>query len=192
MLSRVSVFVNLPDKWVASRDEPRQDAANVASHYQVHARPAGYAGLLRPLPNAACGHVSTGGGAGARMTDLRGRRILIVEDEYLVADDLARDLRGLGAEIVGPIGTLAAAVKLLATAPPLDGAVLDINLHGEMSYPVATLLAAAGTKFLFVTGYDAWTIDDRFRNVPRHEKPVHSADVVAALFGEERQTSGEA
>ena len=65
---------------------------------------------------------------------------------------------------------------------PLDGAVLDINLHGEMSYPVAALLTETGTPFLFVTGYDSWTIDDRYRDVPRYEKPVHSADVVVALF----------
>jgi hypothetical protein len=192
MLSRDSLFVNLPDKWVALRTGSGGKQRNVAPRHQEHARPTGYAGLLDIPPNAACGPPSTGGGAAARMTDLRGRRILIVEDEYLVADDLARDLRSLGAEIVGPIGTLAAAADLLVTAPPLDGAVLDINLHGEMSYPVAALLAAAGTKFLFVTGYDAWTIDDRFRSVPRHEKPVHSADVVAALFGEEMRTSGEA
>jgi DNA-binding LytR/AlgR family response regulator len=141
-----------------------------------------YANLLRHQPNAVRGDPSTGGGATARMTDLRGRRILIVEDEYLVADDLARDLGSLGAEIVGPVGTLTAAVSLLRSGARLDGAVLDINLHGEMSYPVAALLAETGTPFLFVTGYDAWTIDDRYRDVPRYEKPIHSTDVVAALF----------
>ena len=116
------------------------------------------------------------------MTDLHGHRILIVEDEYLVADDLARDLRALGAEIVGPVGTLAAAVALLHTGVELDGAVLDINLHGEMSYPVAALLTAAETPFLFVTGYDSWTIDDRYRDVPRREKPVRPAEVVSVLL----------
>lgn len=141
-----------------------------------------YASLLCHQPNAARGDPSTGGGPAARMTGLSGRRILIVEDEYLVADDLAWDLRNLGAEIVGPVGTLSAAVSLLRSGTPLDGAVLDINLHGEMSYPVAALLAETGTPFLFVTGYDSWTIDDRYRDVPRYEKPVHSADVVVALF----------
>lgn len=117
------------------------------------------------------------------MTDINGRRILIVEDEYLVADDLARDLRMLGAEVVGPIGTLDEALALLATYPVLDGAVIDVNLHGMMSYPAAALLVAAHIPFLFVTGYDAWTIDDRYRNVAHHEKPVRAAQVVTALFG---------
>ena len=117
------------------------------------------------------------------MSDISGRRILIVEDEYLVADDLARDLRGLGAEVVGPMGTLDEALALLATRPRLDGAVIDVNLHGVMSYPAAALLVATQTPFLFVTGYDTWTIDDRYRDVPRREKPVRPAEVVSVLLG---------
>ena len=117
------------------------------------------------------------------MSNISGRRILIVEDEYLVADDLARDLRGLGAEVVGPMGTLDEALALLATRPRLDGAVIDVNLHGVMSYPAAALLVATQTPFLFVTGYDTWTIDDRYRDVAHYEKPVRAAQVVVALFG---------
>lgn len=118
------------------------------------------------------------------MTDIRGRRILIVEDEYFVADDLANDLRHMGAEVIGPVGSVAEALELVKAHPQLDGAVLDINLHGQMSYPVAAMLAAAGTPFLFATGYDGWTVDDAYRNVVRHEKPVRPRDVVVALFGE--------
>ena len=141
------------------------------------------ASLLPHPPNAVRGAPALGRGRALPVTDLHGHRILIVEDEYLVADDLARDLRALGAEIVGPVGTLAAAVALLHTGVKLDGAVLDINLHGEMSYPVAALLTAAETPFLFVTGYDSWTIDDRYRDVPRREKPVRPAEVVSVLLG---------
>ena len=118
------------------------------------------------------------------MNQLQGRRILIVEDEYFVADDLATDLRRHGAEVIGPVGTVADALALVQSTPDLDGAVLDINLHGVMSYPVAALLTAAGTPFLFATGYDAWTVDDAYRGVVRHEKPVRPGDVIAALFGQ--------
>ena len=121
------------------------------------------------------------------MIHIRGRRILIVEDEYFVADDLATDLRNMGAEVIGPVGNVADALALIATTPPLDGAVLDINLHGQMSYPVADALKSAGTPFLFATGYDAWTVDDAYRNVVRHEKPIRLSDVVAALFGDAGQ-----
>lgn len=118
------------------------------------------------------------------MIDIGGRRILIVEDEYFVADDLASDLRRRGAEVIGPVGTVDEAIALVRTTPNLDGAVLDIDLHGRMSYPVAALLTAAGTPFLFATGYDGWTVDDTYREVARYEKPVRPGDVVTALFGE--------
>lgn len=118
------------------------------------------------------------------MNDIRGRRILIVEDEYFAADDLATDLRKLGAEIIGPVGNVGEALGLIRANPDLDGAVLDINLHGQMSYPVADALRASGTPFLFATGYDAWTVAESYRGVVRHEKPVKPADVVAALFGD--------
>lgn len=118
------------------------------------------------------------------MIDIRGRQILIVEDEYFVADDLASDLCRQGAKVIGPVGTVDAAIALIRANPQLDGAVLDIDLHGQMSYPVAALLIAAGTPFLFATGYDGWTVDDAYRDVARYEKPVRPADVVTALFGE--------
>ena len=118
------------------------------------------------------------------VTDVRGHRILIVEDEYLAADDLATDLRKLGVEIVGPVGNVREALALIRANPDLDGAVLDINLHGTMSYPVADALSKTGTPFLFATGYDAWMVADPYRGVVRHEKPVRPADVVSALFGQ--------
>lgn len=117
------------------------------------------------------------------MIDIRGRRILIVEDEYFVADDLATDLRAMGADVLGPVGSVAEAMDLVRANPQLDGAVLDINLHGQMSYPVAAMLMATGTPFLFATGYDSWTVDDAFRSVVRYEKPVRPSDVATALFG---------
>ncbi len=119
---------------------------------------------------------------------LTGRRILIVEDEYFVADDLANDLRRMGAEVIGPVGNVAEALALVGSTPDLDGAVLDINLHGQMSYPVAALLLTAGTPFLFATGYDAWTVDDAYRHVARYEKPVRPLDVVTTLFGSDPAT----
>lgn len=121
------------------------------------------------------------------MTDdiLSGRRILVVEDEYLIADDLRDALVAAGAEVVGPIATVADAIACVDAGTVLDAAVLDINLRGAMVYPVADGLAARGIPFLFATGYDAGSLPDRFATAVRLEKPVKAAklaDVIAHFF----------
>jgi ActR/RegA family two-component response regulator len=107
---------------------------------------------------------------------LRGRRLLVVEDEYLIAASLACTLQSRGAEVVGPAGSVRDALALVeAEGEQLDGAVLDINLGDERVYPVAGALAARGLPFVFLTGYDASVIPDAYAGVPRCEKPVSSA-----------------
>jgi CheY-like chemotaxis protein len=106
---------------------------------------------------------------------LRGRRFLVVEDEYLIAVSLALALEGDGVEVVGPVGSVRDALVLVeAEGSRLDGAVLDINLHDERVYPVADALAARGVPFVFLTGYDAQVVPDAYAGVPRCEKPVSS------------------
>jgi CheY-like chemotaxis protein len=105
-------------------------------------------------------------------------RILVVEDEYLLADALADALAALGAQVVGPVGGLAEALDLVAGAA-IDGAVLDINLRGEMVFPLAEALAARGVPYVFATGYGHEIIPERYRDVPTLSKPVH----VQALRG---------
>ena len=107
---------------------------------------------------------------------LRGRRLLVVEDEYLIAASLARGLEGRGAEVAGPAGSVRDALALVeAEGDRLDGAVLDINLRDERVYPVADALAARGVPFVFLTGYDARVVPDAYAGVPRCEKPVDAA-----------------
>ena len=113
---------------------------------------------------------------------LAGRRILIVEDEYFIADDLAQVLARFGAEIVGPVATRDGALGLLATAEPVDLAVLDINLRSESVFPVADLLTERGVPFVFATGYDQASIPAQYQHVPRWEKPVAPAALAQALL----------
>lgn len=102
------------------------------------------------------------------------RRILVVEDEYLVAEVLADYLRSLGAQVVGPVPTVQQALDVVDADSGLDGAILDINLRGMMIFPVADQLAARHIPFFFTTGYDERSIPDRYAAVPRCEKPVTS------------------
>src|SRR5215469_12275293 len=86
-------------------------------------------------------------------SELRGLRILIVEDNFLVADTICEVLADRGCEVVGPVPSLERGWKL-AQEEALDGAVLDVNLAGEASFPLADALAKRGIPFLFLTGYD--------------------------------------
>ncbi|WP_376100710.1 response regulator (plasmid) [Roseomonas sp. CCTCC AB2023176] len=102
--------------------------------------------------------------------NLFGCRILIVEDEFFIAADLADALLELGAEVVGPIPTLAQAVEALCGAR-LDGAVLDVNLHGEMVWPVVEELLARDVPITLATGYTGEVIPPAYAHLPVVEKP---------------------
>jgi CheY-like chemotaxis protein len=110
------------------------------------------------------------------------KRVLVVEDEYLVAMDMSAWLEAAGAHVVGPASNVSAALEALDGAQ-LDGAILDVNLRGEMAYPVADALAARGIPFVFTTGYDARTVPARFAGVKRCEKPATPEAISRALFG---------
>src|SRR5262245_13566988 len=103
---------------------------------------------------------------------LRGRRILVIEDEYFLAEDIARELKLLGAQIVGPVGEMEHAADIVESEIALDAAIVDINLHSEMAFPVARTLRLRRVPFVFATGYGAWAIDAEFRDVQLWEKPL--------------------
>jgi response regulator RpfG family c-di-GMP phosphodiesterase len=107
--------------------------------------------------------------------------ILILEDEFLLAADLQDELERAGAIILGPAGSIDAARALLAAAPEVDGAVLDINLDGEQSYPIADELLERDVPFLFTTGYSEDAIPARYRQIARCQKPVRAAIVRDAI-----------
>ncbi|HEX8400233.1 MAG TPA: response regulator [Allosphingosinicella sp.] len=111
---------------------------------------------------------------------LDGRRILIVEDEYYLADDLATELRRNGSGVIGPVATVAEAGRIVA-GKDVDCVILDMNLRGEMSFSIADDLERAGIPFLIATGYNSASLPDRFNAVPRVEKPFEVGQVIASL-----------
>jgi CheY-like chemotaxis protein len=114
---------------------------------------------------------------------LSGRRLLVVEDEYFVADDIARSLQHLGAEVLGPVPSHVEALDLVSSGERIDLAVLDINLRGEMIFPVAEALQARGIPFLFATGYDCTSVPQQYVAVPCWHKPFDPDELAQALPG---------
>jgi len=112
---------------------------------------------------------------------IAGRHILIVEDEFFVADSLKMYLESLDAVVIGPAASVDAAIELVATSDRLDWAVLDINLRGKKAYPVAEALSARGVPFVFMTGYGADSIPEPFASAPRCTKPFEIAQLVRLL-----------
>jgi CheY-like chemotaxis protein len=111
-----------------------------------------------------------------------GPRILVVEDEHIVAESLSRALRIWGAEVVGPAASVEQALALLAATPGIDGVLLDINLRGVRAFPVADDLIARGLPFVFTTGYSTPVIPLLYRHVPLVQKPFDVEEILASLF----------
>jgi PAS domain S-box-containing protein len=113
-----------------------------------------------------------------------GNRVLLVEDEALVAMAMKDMLVELGFDVLGAYGRAGDALAA-ARSHDINAAVLDVNLGGELIYPVADCLIARGVPFVFVTGYGVETIDARFAHVPVLQKPIgrqvlHDAFIVSA------------
>ncbi len=105
-----------------------------------------------------------------------GRRVLIVEDEMLVAIMIEDALHDLGAEVVGPVSRLDAALTIASEAE-FDAAILDVNIRGGTTYAVADVLASREIPFLFCSGYSEWAIEERHRGRPRLTKPFSPRDI---------------
>lgn len=123
-------------------------------------------------------------GGSLDMTDapnLSGQRILVVEDDYYMASDLASALRGAGADVVGPCPTEDATLALLGSETPTS-AVLDLNLGGGgPRFQIARKLKGRNIPFIFLTGYDFETIPDDMRSVVRLQKPLPLREIIAAF-----------
>src|SRR5207302_219720 len=100
-----------------------------------------------------------------------GNRVLLVEDEILVAMMMRDILSELGLSVIGPFSRLSDAM-VAAVHDGIDAGIIDINLGGEFVYPVADVLVARQVPFVFVTGYGVESIDSRFAHVPIIKKPV--------------------
>lgn len=103
--------------------------------------------------------------------ELAGRRVLIVEDRYLIASDIAEQVRELGGEVIGPARNLEAARDLVSAQAP-DLALLDVNLEGELIFPLAEELAQGDTPMILLTGYEGDSLPQRWASLPRLLKPV--------------------
>jgi len=112
---------------------------------------------------------------------IEGCRLLVVEDEFMLADELRTELEDAGAHVIGPVGALGTAMALIEGEERIDGAVLDANLGGEMVFPAADLLLARGVPIVFTTGYDASIIPGRFSDMARCEKPINLRLIIQAI-----------
>jgi PAS domain S-box-containing protein len=100
-----------------------------------------------------------------------GNRIMVVEDEALVALALRESLDEMGFSVLGPFNRISEAMVALRNNR-VDAAVLDVNLGGELIYPLADVLAADRVPFVFITGYGAEEIEPRYAKVPILQKPI--------------------
>ena len=114
------------------------------------------------------------------MAELDGWRILVVEDSPLVADVIIAVLKESGCAVVGPVAHLEPALGFAREAV-LDAALLDLNLDGELSTPVAAELSTRDIPFLFLTGYAAEALPADYRARPRLMKPFHAEELIDAL-----------
>jgi DNA-binding response OmpR family regulator len=111
---------------------------------------------------------------------LAGYRVLVVEDDYFVAQDLCSILRTRGATVVGPARSVSVG-RELANAHRPDCALLDIKMHGEYAFELAEELQTRGVRTVFTTGYDTSFIPPRLRHTACLQKPVDTNALVQTI-----------
>jgi DNA-binding response OmpR family regulator len=111
---------------------------------------------------------------------LTGRRVLVVEDEYFIADEICATLRKHGAEVLGPAPDVERGLDLVRNNH-IDCAVLDINLHGTLAFDIASELRQRHTPAIFATGYDGSVLPSEFSSSVRLEKPVDLRALLQAV-----------
>jgi DNA-binding response OmpR family regulator len=116
----------------------------------------------------------------ASRSDLSGKHVLVVEDEWFIADEISDALRRCGAAVVGPAADVERG-RALAAAGEIDVAVLDVNLHGETVFDLARELRARGVPLLFATGYSERFLPAEFAEAPHFEKPLQIEQFLGAV-----------
>lgn len=111
-----------------------------------------------------------------------GRRVLIVEDESLVAMLLETILEDMGCTPVGPAATIEEGLRMVADGAPVDAALLDVNVAGKQVFPIAQALRDRGVPFVFSTGYGESGLPDEWRGQSTLQKPFTEAAVRDALM----------
>jgi CheY-like chemotaxis protein len=116
-----------------------------------------------------------------KASPLRGLRVLVVEDEALVGLLVEDFLKGFGCKTIGVAASTTDALGLIQ-AEAIDVAVIDLKLEGEMAYPLADALKAAGVPFVFATGVHADDIDGGYAHVPVVGKPFEEGELRGAIL----------
>jgi DNA-binding NarL/FixJ family response regulator len=111
---------------------------------------------------------------------LRGKRVLVVEDEPLVSMALVDELEQAEVVVVGPAASLEGALDLIETSA-IDAAILDVELQHKHVYPAADLLGERGVPFILTTGHDADVLPQKYARVPRSLKPAPILEVLDLL-----------
>ena len=113
--------------------------------------------------------------------DLTGCRVLVVEDEFLLAMELETLLEQRGCTVLGPVPSVGQALAMLDRGQP-EAALLDVNLKGERATPLAAALQDRGVPFVLITGYSESQLSEpELRQAPRLDKPVNGRDLRCAL-----------
>ena len=114
------------------------------------------------------------------VNSLKGRHVLIVEDEFYLAMDIKDGVERAGASVLGPSSDVEASLEIIERDRP-DYAIVDINLGHGATFEIAEELECKKIPFLFLTGYDAASIPPGFAHIDRFEKPANVARIIEAI-----------
>jgi two-component SAPR family response regulator len=114
-------------------------------------------------------------------TELSGKRVLVIEDEAMVTMFLLDTLADIGCEIAGSASRFDDAMEK-ARSLPFDVAILDLNLDGRQTIPIAEAMAGSGVPFVFATGYGATSLPPSLRHIPVVAKPFQQHELERALL----------